>query len=139
MTITSPSAALVQLQAFYVAVNAANAIAPIAAEARAGNRTRLSVVQTYLARLGPTGELGAGLANGTVTQDRWLSVANVQATELDSIAKGLKEDNLFSRFWGEVVIPTGVDVGTTVKDAAAGTGFGVGVVLAAVIAAKVLR
>lgn len=130
---------LARLRAFYAAAVSAVAVAPVAAEARTGLQTSLKQVQKTLVRLSSTGDLGKGLAAGTVTVERWVSIANAQGDALSQVFATIGQENVVGRFWSEVVVPTATDVGTGVKQAALGTGIGFGAVLAIALLVWVTR
>ena len=136
MTLPGIEAAYLKLQAFLVAASAANALAPIAEEARSSNRVQLDLVREYLARLGPTGDLGVGLVDGSVAPERWAAIADAQASALTTVMQTIGEENVFERFWGEIVLPTAKDVGDTAKAAVIGGGISFGVILALFLLAK---
>lgn len=97
---------------------AAVALAPVAEEARSGLRSNLSAVQYWLDRLGPTGELGAGVIAGTVEAWRWVRVANQQGVAIESVLRQCAEENAFTRAWSEIVEPTAAGVADTATAAA---------------------
>lgn len=135
---------LASLEVLYSYAGATNALSVVpgpfgvvSEETRAGNRAALAVIRRYLDRLGVSGDLGAGVLSGSISVERWLSIANAQGLGCNDVLATMEEDS--GRFWREVVIKTGSDVGTIAKDAALGGGIGVGLVVAAVLALKVLR
>lgn len=136
-----------ELLALYTYANATNALSVVPGPfgsvpegTRAGNRAILANVSTYLSRLAVTGDLGQGVFSGAVTPERWYRVANAQGESLNAVLQLLDDES--GRFWKEVVVQTGSDVATIVKDGAngaSGAGIGVGIVVALIIALKVLR
>lgn len=134
-------AQLGKLRLFHSAASAANAVSVVAVPegTRAGNRTILAGVSVYLARLGPSGDLGIEVTEGRRTVESWQAIANAQALALRDVMESLGEANVLSRFWNEVVIPTGQDVGDIARTGAGGFGLGAGLVIALLLAARFLR
>lgn len=104
------------------------ALAPISSEARAGARTRLAVTATYLDRLSISGDVTAAL-NVSGEASRWVAIANTQGEALNDILRDVSAENVFSRLWTEVVLPTGSTVVQKVNDVGFGAGVGLGAVL----------
>ena len=122
------------LKAHHAYVSGVNAVALIAPELRAGNRTRLGLVATTLDRLAINGDLTRSLEAGTISLEKWVSIANVQGGALNDVLKDCGEGNYLSRLWTEVVVETGKDAGTIIRQGAAGFGIGAGVVVAVLVA-----
>lgn len=122
------------LRAHHVYVAGVNAVAPIAPELRAGNRTRLALVATALDRLGINGDLTRSLEAGNISLEKWVAIANVQGGAINDVLKDCDEGNYLSRLWTEVVIETGKDTGEIIRQGAAGFGLGAGVVVAVLVA-----
>lgn len=127
---------LAELRGLYVYAISVNGLSVVSGpfgsvsqETRDGNTAILNLVAKYLDRLGPTGDLGIGVAKGTITAAKWVQIANAQGEALNTVLQNLDDDS--GRFWKEVVIQTGADLGAGVKAAlpAAGFGAGLGVVL----------
>lgn len=131
---TSVVGTLADLNALYVYVTGVNVVAPVPAEVTTANKTALNLVRRYLDRLGPTGDLGRGLLDGSVALDRWVQIANAQGYALNDVLKTLGDEQYLSRLWQEVVVATGQDVATVVKQGAAGFGAGAGLGLVALAA-----
>ena len=107
-----------RLVAFWGEARAAYTVTPIPdAAAREAYDNWLKALSRSISRLSKDGELGAGVIAGTVTPEKWASVANVTGNELVKLMSGLDEDNGITRLWKEVVVPTG-------ESAAAAARFG---------------
>lgn len=97
---------------------AAVSLAPIAEQARSGLRASLAAVGYWLDRLGPTGELGAGVVAGDVEAWRWVRVANQQGLAIEDVMRQCSDELVFARAWSEIVEPTAAGVAETASAAA---------------------
>lgn len=107
-----------RLTAYHTALRAAVAVAPLTAAQENGAKSVLSSVRWWLDRLGPTGELGAGVIAGTFEVSRWVRIANEQGRALQVAWEAISPLGMAERVWSEIVVPTAVEVRDTAASAA---------------------
>lgn len=146
-----------QLESLRLAASTLNAAYPlITSEQRAANSSRMLTSVIWIGRLRPSSSFGSSsiaggeswqrLEKGEITPKQWLDTADIHAAVFLSVLKSLGEENVISRFWNEIAIESGKDAvqvvtktGEALERAAGGAGLGVGLVVAAIVAFKVLK
>lgn len=108
------STALAELDAYYLAtsgaVTAASALGVVPSETINGARAMLRNVDFVRGKLSPSGSLGAGVLDGSVSIERWTNVLNAQGLTLQGIWETLGGESYTRRFWNEVVVKSGGDI-----------------------------
>lgn len=110
-----------RLRTFYDSARGFGWSVLLPAEAVRGINTQFTMLGVTLSRLKAGGDLGAGVINGSITPERWATIANEVGRALQDILNQISDNNLVTRFWTEVVVKSGSDVRTGVIDVAEAT------------------
>lgn len=109
-----------RLRAYLTAAQAwvATSTAFLTAAQRNGATSVLNSAAGWIGRLGPTGDLGLGVINGTFETSRWVAIANAQGAQIQNAWEAASPSNTFSDFWTVVVVPTAQQTADVAQKAA---------------------
>lgn len=108
-----------RLSAYLTACRAWVLVAPLSTAQRNAADTNLNTAAHWLARLGPTGDLGMSVAAGTFEVRRWVALANEQGNAIETAWRAASPLADFSRVWDEIIVPTAQDTADAAKTAVA--------------------
>jgi len=121
VTWTDLAPELARLQSFYESVRGAVASSNLPTEAYSGINGQLRTISQNMWRLRATGDLGLAVIAGTDgAAEKWAQFCNLCGSGLEDILSQLNTEDLVTRFWDEVIVPTAKETREVVAAAAAG-------------------